>query len=64
MNASELKSKGVEELEGQLLELLKEQFTLRMQKGSGQLTQTHLLKVVRKNIARVKTVLTQKKQGK
>ncbi|MBL4864920.1 MAG: 50S ribosomal protein L29 [Pseudomonadales bacterium] len=64
MNASELKNKGVDELEGQLLELLKEQFTLRMQKGSGQLTQTHLLKNVRRNIARVKTVLTEKKQGK
>ena len=63
MNASELKSKGVEELKSQLLELLKEQFTLRMQKGSGQLTQTHLLKGVRRDIARVKTVLTEKNQG-
>lgn len=64
MNVSELKTKDVEELEVQLLGLLKDQFTLRMQKGSGQLTQTHLLKEVRKNIARVKTVLTEKKQGK
>ncbi|MBV1882964.1 MAG: 50S ribosomal protein L29 [Pseudomonadales bacterium] len=64
MNASELKAKNVEELEARLLELFKEQFTLRMQKGSGQLTQTHLLKQVRRNIARVKTILTEKKQGK
>lgn len=64
MNASELKVKNVEELEARLLELFKEQFTLRMQKGSGQLTQTHLLKQVRRNIARVKTILTEKKQGK
>ena len=64
MNPSELKTKSVEELESRLLELFKEQFTLRMQKGSGQLTQTHLLKQVRRNIARVKTILTEKKQGK
>ena len=64
MNASELKTKNVEDLETRLLELFKEQFTLRMQKGSGQLTQTHLLKQVRRNIARVKTILTEKKQGK
>ncbi len=60
MNASELKEKSVEELKAQLLELFREQFNLRMQASTGQLAQTHLLKIVRRNIARVKTVLTEK----
>ncbi|WP_017446401.1 50S ribosomal protein L29 [Gayadomonas joobiniege] len=60
MNANELKDKSVEELKAELLELLREQFNLRMQKNTGQLSQTHLLKQVRRNIARVKTVLNSK----
>ncbi len=60
MKASELREKSVEELNAQLLELLREQFSLRMQKSTGQLEKTHLLKNVRRDIARVKTVLNQK----
>lgn len=60
MNASELRGKSVEELQGELLELRKEQFNLRMQKATGQSNQTHSLKNVRRSIARVKTVLNQK----
>ncbi|WP_016955067.1 50S ribosomal protein L29 [Catenovulum sp. SX2] len=60
MNANELKDKSVEELKAELLELLREQFNLRMQKSTGQLSQTHLMKQVRRNIARVKTVLNSK----
>ena len=60
MKASELKEKSVAELNEQLLELLKEQFNLRLKKASGQLNQTHLAKQTRKDIARVKTVLNQK----
>ncbi|MER2491474.1 50S ribosomal protein L29 [Catenovulum sediminis] len=60
MNANELKDKSVEELKAELLDLLREQFNLRMQKNTGQLSQTHLLKQVRRNIARVKTVLNSK----
>lgn len=60
MKASELKAKSVEELNAELLGLLREQFNLRMQAATGQLAQTHLLKQVRRNIARVKTILTQK----
>ena len=60
MKAVDLKEKSTEELNGQLEELLKEQFNLRMQKASGQLEQAHQLKAVRRDIARVKTVLTQK----
>ena len=60
MKASELKEKSAEELNTTLLELRKEQFNLRMQASTGQLAQTHELRSVRRNIARVKTVLTQK----
>ena len=60
MNTVELKEKSVEELNAALLELLREQFNLRMQNSTGQLTQTHLIKNVRRDIARVKTILNQK----
>ncbi|KMT64681.1 50S ribosomal protein L29 [Catenovulum maritimum] len=60
MNANELKDKSVDELKAELLNLLREQFNLRMQKSTGQLTQTHTIKQVRRNIARVKTVLNSK----
>jgi large subunit ribosomal protein L29 len=60
MIAKELQEKSVAELQVTLIELLREQFTLRMQKATGQLTQTHLLSQVRRNIARVKTVLNDK----
>ena len=60
MIAKELQEKSVAELQATLIELLREQFTLRMQKATGQLSQTHLLSQVRRNIARVKTVLNDK----
>jgi large subunit ribosomal protein L29 len=60
MKASDLREKSSEELQQQLLDLLRDQFNLRMQKSTGQLNQTHLLTQVRKDIARVKTVLNQK----
>nr|WED69824.1 50S ribosomal protein L29 [Pectobacterium colocasium] len=61
MKANELREKSVEELNTELLGLLREQFNLRMQAASGQLQQTHLVKQVRhKYIARVKTLLTEK----
>jgi len=60
MKAQDLRAKSVEELNAELLELLREQFNLRMQAATGQLQQTHTLKAVRRNIARVKTVLTEK----
>ncbi len=60
MKANELKEKSVEELKAELLNLLREQFNLRMQASTGQLAQTHLLKNVRRDIARVKTILNQK----
>ena len=60
MNTVELREKSVEELNAALLELLREQFNMRMQNSTGQLAQTHLLKNVRRDIARVKTILNQK----
>ena len=60
MKASELKNKSTEELNQDLLGLLKEQFNLRLRKSTGQLNQSHLLRQTRRDIARIKTVLTQK----
>ena len=60
MNAAELREKSVEELKTELLGLLKEQFNLRMQQGSGQLSRPHLMKEVRRDIARINTVLVEK----
>ena len=58
MKASELRDKSVEELNKELLSLREEQFKLRMQKATGQLGQSHLLKQNKRDIARVKTVLS------
>ncbi len=52
---------STDELNQQLLDLRREQFNLRMQKGSGQLTQPHQLRRVRRDIARTKFVLGEKK---
>lgn len=60
MKASELKVKSVEELNSELNGLLREQFNLRMQKGTGQLSQPHRVSQVRREIARVKTILNEK----
>ncbi|MBF5055655.1 50S ribosomal protein L29 [Alcanivorax sp. 521-1] len=60
MKASELRDKSVEELRNHQLELLEEQFKQRMQLASGQLSQTHQLGKVRRDIARVKTILREK----
>lgn len=60
MKVSELKAMSIDELNKELQDARREQFNLRMQKGSGQLTRTHLLKNVKLNIARIKTILTEK----
>ncbi len=60
MKAQDLREKSVEELNQELEELLREQFNMRIQASTGQLEQTHNIKIVRRNIARVKTVLNQK----
>ncbi len=63
MNASELRGKSAGELEQKLHDLLKEQFNLRMQQGTGQMSRPHLMTRVRKDIARVKTVMNEKMTG-
>ena len=57
MKASELRDMERDALEEELVRLRREQFNLRMQRGSEHLPQTHLLKEARRDIARVKTVL-------
>ncbi|GJM06313.1 MAG: 50S ribosomal protein L29 [marine bacterium B5-7] len=58
MNAlNEYRQMDGKKLQETLASLLKEQFNLRMQKGTGQLAKPHLLRQVRRNIARVKTLL-------
>jgi len=64
MDIQEFRNKSESDLRSELSELLKEQFSLRMQKGTGQLGQPHELRRVRRDIARVKTILTEKsKEG-
>lgn len=60
MKASDLRDKNETELGEELIRLRKEQFSLRMQRASGQLGQSHLLQETRRDIARVKTVLAEK----
>ena len=60
MTAAELKAKSAEELQRELNSLLKAQFGLRMQKATQQLTNTSQLGKVRRDIARVRTVLHEK----
>jgi len=63
MELKELRQKNAEQLNEHLVDLRREQFNLRMQKGSGQLTQTHQFGRVRREIAQVKHLLGEKKQG-
>lgn len=62
MKAAELKNRSRDELQQELNSLLKAQFSLRMQKATQQLSNTSQLKNVRRDIARVRTVLAQKAQ--
>jgi large subunit ribosomal protein L29 len=64
MKAKELRQKGAEDLHSELMGLLREQFNLRMQKGTGQLAKTSQMRTVRREIARVKTILGEKQSGK
>jgi len=59
MNASELRQQTKEELNAKLLELSREQFNLRMQKATGQLAKPDQVKKVRRDIARIHTILNE-----
>jgi len=63
MNAQDMREKNEIELREELSGLLREQFNLRMQRGIGQLATPHDLRRVRRDIARIKTVLNEKKKG-
>lgn len=60
MSAQNLRSKTDAELREELTGLMREQFNLRMQKGTGQLSQPNELRRVRRDIARLKTILNEK----
>ncbi len=63
MQAADLRSKSREDIIKELMELRQEQFNLRMQRASGQLTNPARFNAVRKDIARIKTVLTEQAAG-
>ena len=60
MKASELRDQSLDELQDQLQDLYKNQFNNRMQNATGQLGQIHLLRAVKRDIARVKTIISEK----
>ena len=64
MKASDLRTRSVADLNLELMELLRKQFNLRMQKGSGQMTKPSEMKQVRRDIARIKTVIREITAGK
>ena len=64
MKASEIRGKTPDELQQELAQLLRAQFGLRMQKATQQLNNTSQLRKVRRDIARVRTVMAEKSAGK
>jgi large subunit ribosomal protein L29 len=64
MKASELRAKDTAELSKELEDLLRAQFSLRMQKATQQLTNSSQLKKVRRDIARARTILREKANAK
>jgi large subunit ribosomal protein L29 len=63
MKATELRAKSAADLEQELTDLLRAQFSLRMQKATQQLSNNSQIRKVRRDIARVRTVMHQKGQG-
>ena len=63
MKVQDLRGKTDSELREELLSLLREQFNLRVQRATGQMAKPHLFRQVRRSIARVKTVITEKQQA-
>ena len=63
MNTRELRAKSDSDLQKELLELNREAFNLRMQKGTGQLSRPSQIKVLRRDIARVKTIISERKRA-
>jgi large subunit ribosomal protein L29 len=63
MNANELRKKSSSELVDELVELRREQFNLRMQQATGQLARSDQYRKVRKDIARIKTVMREQEKS-
>lgn len=63
MKAEDLKTKTMDELKKLLLDLKKKQFNLRFQKSQGQLENTAEIRAVRRDIAKIKTFMTQQQTG-
>ncbi len=63
MATAELREKSIDELNTELSALFREQFNLRMQQGSGQDVKPHNHKRVRRQIARIKTIINQKQSA-
>jgi large subunit ribosomal protein L29 len=61
MKASDLRQMSSDELKSEFEKLMEEQFKLRMQHAMGKLQQTHQLKVLRRTVARINSVMTEKK---
>ncbi len=59
-NVEDLRKMTKAELEAEILELRKQQFKLRLQKANAELAKTHVIKLVRRTIARIKTILSEK----
>ena len=64
MNTAELRQKNKEEMLKLLQDLKREQFNLRMQKGTGQLSKPNEVQRVRRDIARLKTIMAEQAAGK
>ncbi len=62
MKAADLRNKSIAELEKDLLKLREEQFKRQMQRSTGQLGQNHLVKEARRDVARIKTIITEKRK--
>jgi large subunit ribosomal protein L29 len=63
MKAADLRSKTDPDLDKELLELSREAFNLRMQKGTGQLGRSSQIKAVRRDIARIKTIQNERRKA-
>jgi large subunit ribosomal protein L29 len=64
MKTADLRSKSADELQQSLLDLRKEQFNFRFQKTTGKIEDTSRIRIVRRDIAKIKTLLNQLKSGK
>jgi large subunit ribosomal protein L29 len=63
MSAAEMRGKTDAELDKELLDLAREAFNLRMQKGTGQLGRSSQIKTVRRAIARIKTIQNERRKA-